>query len=350
MKKILYIYPSYSTFIKKDITFLSDKFSVFEHNVDWTQKSKLPILFSSQLFFLLRFLFEDTKIIVMFAGYWSLLPVILGKLFNKKVFIILGGTECSNFSHLNYGSLRKPLLRWAIYWSLRWAFKLLPVHETLISSNHTYDESTIEKKQGYQSFFPSITTPFKIIHNGFDTNFFTYNSDKKISNHFITIALIQSETSFQLKGIDLIIDVASQFPNCTFTIIGMNLNVVKDKTIPKNVNFFPILSQELFLERLQQAEFYLQLSISEGFPNALCEGMLSGCIPIISNVNSLPDIINDCGFTLFKRDSQELADLLNRIIKLDKHERNRLAFCARNRINSNYPIEKRKKQFFDELS
>ena len=42
--------------------------------------------------------------------------------------------------------------------------------------------------------------------------------------------------------------------------------------------------------------------MSEGFPNALCEAMLSGCIPIVSNVGAMPKIVKETGYLLLKKD------------------------------------------------
>jgi glycosyltransferase involved in cell wall biosynthesis len=57
-------------------------------------------------------------------------------------------------------------------------------------------------------------------------------------------------------------------------------------------------------------EFYLQLSSSEGFPNALGEAMASGCVPIGSSVGAIPEIIGDTGLLLKRKELGALQQLI----------------------------------------
>ncbi|HMC97284.1 MAG TPA: glycosyltransferase, partial [Flavobacteriales bacterium] len=59
------------------------------------------------------------------------------------------------------------------------------------------------------------------------------------------------------------------------------------------------------------ATYYLQLSVSEGFGNALCEAMLCGCIPIVSSTGAMPRIVGDTGYIVQRRD----PDVLERTIR-----------------------------------
>jgi glycosyltransferase involved in cell wall biosynthesis len=78
------------------------------------------------------------------------------------------------------------------------------------------------------------------------------------------------------------------------------------------------------VELYNRHEFYLQLSVAEGFPNTLCEAMLCGCIPIGSNVFSIPKIIGDTGFVLKHRNMDELK-------RLQKPLWHRIKRCCRRR-------------------
>ena len=87
-------------------------------------------------------------------------------------------------------------------------------------------------------------------------------------------------------------------------------------------------------------EFYLQLSMWEGFPSAPCEAMLCGCVPIVSSVAALPEIVGDTGFILQKKDLTELEALIQKALDSDIPARSQK---ARERIMKRWPSNERNK-------
>lgn len=80
----------------------------------------------------------------------------------------------------------------------------------------------------------------------------------------------------------------------------------------KNLKFLGRLSQQELSHWYRKVTFYFQLSLFEGFGCALCEAMLSGCIPIGSNVNNIPQIIAKNGEILNVKCEKELVDLIKK--------------------------------------
>lgn len=347
-QNLIYIFPSYSTFVKKDIDFLSENYQVLIPNHNWLDKKLTPLRFVQQFYFLIKNLKSCKAIFVMFGGYWSFLPSVIGKIFNIPVYIILGGTDCVSFPNLDYGSLRKPILKYFIKWSYKLCDTLLPVDESLVYSNYTYSDLSLYNHQGYKYFFSNISTPYKVIYNGFDTVLFSDENYHKIPNSFICVASISSMMRFKLKGIDKMLELAKANENCSFTIVGVADSVVNMLgDIPTNVQFFPVMTQKKFKQYLLQSEFVLQLSISEGFPNALCEAMLCKCIPIGSSVGAIPLIIADSGFVMESSNSEYLQLKFKEILQLNSENKLNLAHKARNRIVDNFDISIRKQLFLD---
>ena len=345
---VLYISPSDSEFVKKDIVFLNNHFKVIHYSQDWGNKKKVINLFLKQLVFLTKTVRKSDCIFIMFGGYWSFIPSLFGKIFNKPVYIILGGTDCVSFPSINYGSLRKKLLKQFIHWSYKMATKLLPVDESLVFSENTYYENRVLNNQGFKYFFPNLKTPYTVIHNGFNPTFFNNNLDKKIPNSFISVALTDDFRRFQLKGIDKIFFLANEFQECAFTIVGLKDQFKnKLKSIPQNIKVLSFLSQEDLLIYLNKSEFYLQLSISEGFPNALCEAMLCGCIPIGSKVGAIPNIIDKTGFLMGSSNNNYIKKEFKSIVALNNAKRKELAHSARKRVENEFHIEKRQNKFLD---
>jgi glycosyltransferase involved in cell wall biosynthesis len=170
----------------------------------------------------------------------------------------------------------------------------------------------------------------------------------KLPNSFVTLASIGDMTRFKLKGIDIVLELARIYPHCTFTIIGIQENITNQLIdIPENVFLFPFLAQVEFKDKLLGSEFVLQLSISEGFPNALCEAMLCGCIPIGSSVGAIPRIIDDTGYLIENADIDYIMRKFSDILLLDQERKLELAIKARQRIIENFHISKREKDIVE---
>ncbi len=339
--KLIYFYPAKATFVERDINYLSDKYTVLIQDLPWKQKSQLLLNFIKQLFFLINNSSKINVILIMFGGYWSFLPVLFGRLFIKHVFIILGGTDCVSFPKINYGSLRKQPLKWFIKKSYQWCDKLLPVDDSLMFSNYLYDPNATLKKQGVKAFFTDLKTPFTVIPNGYDTKFWQITKADKKPLSFISVAFVDNETRFKLKGFDSILKLAIHFKKANFTLIGISDSYAKGLNIPGNVKVLSGLSAQEIKVQFAVNQFYLQLSLSEGFPNALCEAMLMQCIPIGSRVGSIPKIIGATGLVINKKDETLIKSEIEKLVTLPKSDLIAMGLSAQAQIKNNFSIENR---------
>ena len=345
-EKILYIYPQYSAFIAKDTGLLSRSYNVVTPSQDWTKKWDTPLNFLRQFIFLSRHLKGTKAVFVMFGGYWSFLPALAGRISGIPVYIIPGGTDCVSFPSLNYGSLRKPVLRTFIKWSFKLCTELLPVDESLVRSDYSYYEKSDYPEQGYKYFFPDLSTPYRVIYNGFDPSYFDCEQTLKKPGSFIVIAQVTSMMRVRVKGIDLVLYLAEQFNSCHFTIVGVSDSMIRQLgSIPSNVTLYPFLPQKTFMTYLAESEFVLQLSVSEGFPNALCEAMLCRCIPVGSTVGAIPHIIGDTGYLISSSSREYLSERITAITGTDSTTRLELGKKARERIIRNFHISQREQAF-----
>jgi glycosyltransferase involved in cell wall biosynthesis len=342
--RIIYISPDEATFTRRDINFLSKNYEVITIKQPWGIKSRIPGNLVRQFFFLIKHLPGSKAVFIMFGGYWSFLPALLGKLIHKPVFIIPGGADCVSFPEYNYGSLRKPLMRRIIKWSYTLAERILPVSETLVKVDYSYDPGVKATKQGYMNFFPGLRTPYSVIYNGFDADFWQMQGETKDNSHVTTIATVTDHTRFKVKGIDLVIDIAMQFPEHFFHIVGMSDQFRKTLgELPGNVIIHGYMSSEELRDLLSKSRFYLQLSISEGFPNALCEAMLCECIPVGSAVGAIPFIIGESGALLEHKNPELATGLISRLIAMSPEELNDQGKKARNNIVNRFPLDTREK-------
>ena len=164
---------------------------------------------------------------------------------------------------------------------------------------------------------------------------------KKTKNTFITV---MTEAQLLRKGADLIIEVAVQSPNCKFYFAG--IDGIKYRATPNNIICLGRLTPKELKSWYSKTQFYLQLSNFEGFGVALCEAMLCKCIPIVSRVNFLPNIIGDSGFVLDNRNISELKQIINTVQKTDLVS---LMDKVENRILDNFSGKNRKKILIKEL-
>jgi len=340
---LLYFYPKKATFVAKDISILKADYSVKTQDLKWTRKSLLLLNFINQFFFILRNLKNTPVFIVMFGGYWSFLPAFIGRIFGKKVFIILGGTDCVSFPEFNYGSLRKQPLKWFIKKSYQWCSKLLPVDDSLIFSDYSYLPDAKYKKQGVKAFFKHLKTPYTVVSNGFDESFWKVNKKKVIPQSFISIAYAADKTRLTLKGFDSVIKLARQFEEATFTLVGLSKEVSNKLKLPSNITVYESLSSEKMKEQLAKNQLYLQLTLSEGFPNALAEAMLCQCIPIGSAVGGIPKIISKYGVILQKQDFDVLTNEVKKLVVLHQSDLKERGVAARQHIVANFSLENRAK-------
>ena len=339
---ILYFHTGSSSFVNKDITILSeiDEVKVFAFHSD--KKWKTPFLLFKQKLFILRHLFSTKLYVAQFAGYHGFVPGLFARLTGKNFLVVAGGTDCVSFPAIGYGNFNKTLLGLFTKLSFRLATHISPKHQSLVEYNYHYDRN-IPAHQGIKAFVNNYKTPTTVIPNGYDITQF-FKSTEKRKNSFITVTGgLEFSFQQQLKGIDLILKMAAKFPDCEFTIVGvpatlqLAITSVNVKTIP------PTKNNEL--QKLYSAhQFYLQLSMAEGFPNALCEAMLCECVPIVSDVFSMPEIVESSGFILKERNDEMLKSLIQLAILTDQQELISKGKIAREIISEKYSLSKRSEQ------
>lgn len=342
-QKILVIYPAKTSIVRKELLSLDKHFDITTYHFDTLKGFSLIFGLVKEFFFLLLNIKKFDKVYIFFAQYYAVFPAFLGRIFNIKVYIMVGGTDAHKFPEFNYGNFAKFSMKIATCISLKLCYKIFPKHESLIASNYTYDKIK-NTKQGYANLCNdnSLIKKSIVIENGYDTMLWENKLLAK-KNIFLTVGSgFDNYREFTLKGIDLITAIADYFPEYQFVIVGGEGSLVKKKAA--NIIFLPATSQENLHSLYNEAKFYLQLSMAEGFPNALCEAMLCECVPIGSSVFGIPDIIADTGYILPHKEIALLKSLIETAIAENKNGK-----FARERIINNFSVEKRDKHLIQAL-
>lgn len=317
MSKIYHVYAHYSSFVEKDNRLFSEHHKVVNFHFKYRHKTIIPLRLIQQ-FFVLLFSKKPDLYIIQFAGIHSFIPVTIAILKNKPSLIICGGNDCHSFPSIKYGNYTRKFLAWATSYSLRNCTHIAPKHESLWFSEYKYD-SRFPTLQGIAAFNKRIKTPYTVIPNGYDASF--WKKEEGCIRHkksFITVSgNLHLPYQMELKGIDLIIQLANALPNSHFTIVGSTREMKGNFTNTANIRLIPKTSPKELKKLFSEHEYYLQLSLAEGFPNALCEAILCGCIPIGSDVFSIRDIIENENLILKKRNFYELLSQIKNIINAD---------------------------------
>lgn len=280
-------------------------------------------------------------IVCSFAGYSSLLPSLLGRAFNVKVFIVLHGTECASIPSISYGMTRKFLLRRIIGLSLRLCDRIIISNGSLLSSQDSY--SGLVGTQGVLQYFRVEPEKVMEIPIGFDHLFWQRKKLDRPVNSVVSVILPGQE---KRRDLPMLLKVADAMPNWRFTIIGLQAHDVAEE-VPENVRLQGLLSQERMVEQFSMHRFFLQLSLYEGFGCAMAEAMLCGCIPIGTDVNAVPAIVGNTGHVIAKRNEQLIIETL---AKAAEDEQEQLAGEARERIVRNYSLLSRSEKLVGLIS
>lgn len=339
--KVLYFKPSNSTFVLVDEQILKNNFITRSYFI----KIKKGIGYIFPLLKLLTFLiFVSWRYDVFytrFSDWHTSLIAFFKRLYHKKLFIVVGGNDVAAIEQISYGvHLSKIRSKFSKY-ALNNATCLLPNTQSLVYYENRFVADEVVYG-GIRYFAPNTNAKIKVIHNGYDPEFWKPipNSEKK--DIALTVAIIKNEKTFKLKGIDKFIQTAEKLPDFKFQIVGISKSFVRENSIhiPQNLEMIEIVSSEELIELFSHAKVFCLFSLSEGMPNVLSEAMLCECIPVGSNVTSIPEIIGDTGFV---NQSQSIEEYIANVKKAFVAPPN-TAYKCRERIKENYCLSKREQQ------
>jgi glycosyltransferase involved in cell wall biosynthesis len=113
---------------------------------------------------------------------------------------------------------------------------------------------------------------------------------------------------------------------------------IRNAGLERNVKALGSLPHCEALGVLRRTDVFLQISISEGFPNMLLEAMALGCACIVTPVGAVPEVVGtdgECAFVIPAGDADLLADRMTRLAG-DRDLVARMAAAAQARIAARY--------------
>lgn len=229
-----------------------------------------------------------------FASVYSFVVTLAAQLFRKRSLIIIGGVDAAALPEFGYGIWLNKWKARLVRAALRRADAVLVVDESLAAALRKLSGLPLEN--------------IRLLPTGYDASFWRPSPQETARRGVLCVATCNAEWRAKVKGLDVLLEAAATLPELPFTVIGVDPQFRRTMpfAVPPNVQLLPPLSRDALLAHYQTALIYCQPSRHEGLPNALCEGMLCGAIPVGTRVGGVPTAIGDCGVVVEPNDADAL--------------------------------------------
>lgn len=238
----------------------------------------------------------------------------------RRLACVIGGFEFASIPECNYGNMSRWRTRLVTKRVWRRADALLYVDPSLA------EEAT--RAFGHPGKQYDLPTAY-------DSDFWTPDSGER-KDIVLTVCNAPTIERWKLKGIDLFLEAARLNPSLEFHIVGEVPRFTSEYTLAPNVKTHGFLSPVELRDLYRRAKAYCQFSLHEGLPNAVCEAMLCGCVPVGSAVNGIPTAIGQAGFVV-DRTIDAINEGIHRALGSEH-----LRGAARDRVATMFPLERRK--------
>ncbi|HAV24458.1 MAG: hypothetical protein A2X67_10475 [Ignavibacteria bacterium GWA2_55_11] len=308
---ILFIAAFETPFIRKDLDFLRSQYRV------------TPLIGHGllQAFRILLAVPRHNVIFGWFASVYTSIGILCGKAFFKRTIVQLGGVDMAKEERIRYG-----------IWTSRWKSAIVRTairnaHVVLAVDSSLMDEARI--RSGYDG------RNLACLPTGYNADVWTPSGPK--DKRVLCVASAPTEARLAIKGVDILLTAAQMLPEVKFIVVGIGPDIIQTMQGFPNVEVRGWVEQVEVLQLMRTSWVYCQPSRREGLPNALCEAMLCGCIPVATAVGGNPRAVGNAGLLVPPDDAQALANAIKTALSLsDEYSR-----MAREHVVKNFPTSKR---------
>jgi len=290
--KILITSTFVTPFILNDVAILRKHFEV-EHLV--TSGPMAPFLIALKSW-------RSDVVFSWFASTYAGIAVGVARIMGRKSLVAVGGVDVALLPEIGYGIWLSPWKSRCAGYALRHTDRVLavdPFLRTEAMSRARYNGRNIE-----------------ILPTGYDSSFWRPAGVKE--EIVLTVAACDTKTRFKVKGLDILFDAARVLPQQHFLVVGIRNSLIEEinRKAPSNIEIHSALPPEELLRLYQRAKVYCQPSRVEGLPNAVCEAMLCGCIPVCSDAGGSRTAVGGDGFLVPPGDGTLLAGAIMKAMAL----------------------------------
>jgi glycosyltransferase involved in cell wall biosynthesis len=258
---------------------------------------------------------------------YALETIALARAFRAHVALVVGGLEVDYVPELGLGGLRWRHNRVRQKIGLRSVDVVLPHSRFLMNR------------------IEALARPRRIelVELGIDVGRFTPDGRAK-EPLVLTVCFEVTRETAPLKGLPAFIGAAAQLPDASFVVVGRSagdgeLDRLKAGSTP-NVSFTGRVSDDELLALYRRAKVYAQLSAHEAFGVAVVEGIACGCLPVLSDRGSLPEVAGDDAIYVPYGSADNAAEAVRAALAAPDE----VGLYGRARVVERYSLERRLEQ------
>ena len=316
-KRLLMVYPSFSSFVRGDWEVLSGAYEVTRYEYDFRGNQARALW--RQAGWLLVHGWRFGTVYVWFADWHALLPTVVGRLLGRRVYVVAGGYDVARDEVLGYGSFSRPLRGWVARQVMRWATRVLCVSRDV--------ERRVRAVAGRGNAV--------LLYNGTGMRAGRVEAGDKEAM-VLTVAAVETERQSLVKGLDRFVAVARELPGYRFVMVGVGGEVPALMwPLPGNVEVVGRVEWEEMAGYYRRAKVYCQLSRWESFCLALTEGMAWGCVPVVTDAGGMPEVVGGTGAVVGRRHLEDLPAVVRRAME------GPFSLAGRERVERCFSLERR---------
>lgn len=266
--------------------------------------------------------FSADVVYCWFLSVYGAVAILLGRLLGRGTVVVIGGVDVARDPESGYGLWLSPWKAFLAKRALRGAGLVLAVADALRD-----DAVRLAEYDG-----ANIT----VLPTGYDPGFWSPGGRK--ATEVLCVAAVDDRARLSVKGIDVLVDAARRMPGAAVTILGVDPRFIPELDPPPNIRFLPRVPREELLGAYRSAKVYCQPSRREGLPAALCEAMLCGCHPVVTDAGGMAAAVGDTGIVVPRGNADALAGALLRALAVPSPAGD----ACRSRIATLYPLERRR--------
>ncbi len=313
--RILFVHNFRTNFVAIDIELLRENYDVTECFVSSRFINPLALW---------RQVARHDVVVGWFASWHTFLPLLLARVLHKPSLLVIGGYDLANQPEAGYGHQRGGFKKYLSRLNMHLARRLV--------TNAQYSRYEAERNAGI------APERVAVVYHGVPDVFGEINNTPR-ARTALTVGNV-SQANLLRKGHELFVRAAALLPDVEFVLAGewkdSAIEHLREIATP-NVNFTGWIDDAELTRLYQQASVYVQVSSHEGFGMSLAEAMLAGCIPIVTRIGAIPEVVGTCGVYVAPH-AQAVAEAINDAM-VASYDQRRAARC---RIKKEFMPDKRR--------